>query len=116
MQRLRLGRLPEGHGTAALAETEDASARRADVRFDAGLVDFFEGLARVADEREEAAFHFDGRPVRRVDVPKLQNGIHEGRAVGVDALLRAELADDADLPFDVALGARKDELLFGESW
>ena len=28
-------------------------------------------------------------------------------------MLRAELADDADLPFDVALGATKDELLFG---
>jgi hypothetical protein len=28
-------------------------------------------------------------------------------------LLRAELADDADFRFDVAVGATKDELLFG---
>jgi len=28
-------------------------------------------------------------------------------------LLRAELADDADFRFDVAIGATKDELLFG---
>lgn len=55
-----LGRLPKSGGAATWAETEDASGRGADVRFDAGLVDFFEGLARVADEREEAAFHFGG--------------------------------------------------------
>ena len=55
-----LGRFPEGGGAAALAETENAIARGEDVRFDAGVVDFFESFAGVADEREEAAFHFGG--------------------------------------------------------
>jgi hypothetical protein len=108
-----LGRLPEGGGAAAWAKTEDASAGGADVRFDAGLVDSFEGVAGIADEREKAAFHFGGGQGRKVDVPKLQGGIDEGNAIGVDALLRAKLADDADFRFDVALGATKDELLLG---
>jgi hypothetical protein len=108
-----LGRFPEGGGAAALAETEDASGRGADVRFYAGLVNFFEGVAGIADEREKAAFQVGGRQGRKIDVPELQSGIDEGHAVGVNALLRAELADDADFHFDVALGATKDELLLG---
>ena len=112
-QSVGLGRFPEGGRAAALAESKDAFARGEDVRFDAGLVDFFEGLARVADEREKAAFHVGGRQGRKIDVPELQSGIGEGNAVGVDALLRAELADNADFGFDVAIGATKDELLFG---
>jgi len=112
-QSVGLGRFPERGGAAAPAETENAIARGEDVRFDAGVVDFFESLAGVADEREEAAFHFGGRHGRKVDVPKLQAGIHEGHAVGVDALLRAKLADDPDFRFDVAIGATKNELLFG---
>ncbi len=110
-----LGRFPDGGGAAALAEAENAIARGEDVRFDAGVVDFFESLAGVADKREEAAFHFGGRHGRKVDVPKLQGGIHEGHAVGVDALLRAELADDADFRFDVAIGATKDEPVRGKA-
>ena len=108
-----LGRFPKGGGAAALAKTEDAIAGGEDVRFDAGVVDFFESLAGVAGEREEAAFQFGGRHGRKVDVPKLQAGIHEGYAVGVEALVRAELADDADFRFDIAIRATKDELLFG---
>jgi hypothetical protein len=55
-----LGRFPEGGGAAALAETENAIARSEDVRFDTGVVDFFEGVAGIADEREEAAFEVGG--------------------------------------------------------
>jgi len=40
-------------------------------------------------------------------------GIEEGDAVGVLAVLRAELADDADFGFRVALGPAEEELLFG---
>ena len=59
-QRVGLGRFPERGGAAALTETENAIAGGEDVRFDAGVVDFFESFAGVADEREEAAFHFGG--------------------------------------------------------
>jgi hypothetical protein len=112
-QSLGLGRFPKSRGATAWTKTEDASGRGEDVRFDAGLVDFFEGLAGIADEREEAAFHFGGGQGRKVDVPKLQIWIGEGNAVGVNTLLSAELADDADFGFDVAIGAAKDELLLG---
>ena len=112
-QSLWLGRFPEGRRAAALAEAKNAFARGADVRFDAGVVDFFESFAGVADQREEAAFHFVGRQGRKLDVPEFQAGINEGNAVGVDALLRAELADDPDFRFLVAIRSAKDHLLFG---
>ncbi len=40
-------------------------------------------------------------------------GIEEGDAVGVLAVLRAELADDADFGFRVLIGPAEEELLFG---
>ena len=40
-------------------------------------------------------------------------GIEEGDAIGVLALLRADLADDADVSFLVALRPAKDKVLFG---
>jgi len=43
-----------------LTEAENTIARGEDVRFDAGVVDFFDIFAGVADKREEAAFHFGG--------------------------------------------------------
>jgi len=39
------GRLPERGGTAAFARTENAFVGGADIGFDAGVVDFFEGVA-----------------------------------------------------------------------
>ena len=87
MQGLRLGWFPKGGGPTKLAKTENPSSGGTDVRFDTCFVDFFEGLAGVADQRQEPAFHFDGRQGREVDLPKLQGGIHKGDAVRIDALL-----------------------------
>jgi hypothetical protein len=112
-QSLGLGGVPKGRRAAALAEAKDTFIGGADVRFDAGIVHFFESLTRVADEREEAEFPFDGRQGRKFDVPEFEAGIHEGHAVGVDALLSAELADDTDFRFLVELRATEDHLLFG---
>ena len=49
-----LGRLPESSGAATLAGAEDAAVGGADVGFDAGVVDFFEGAANAADELKNA--------------------------------------------------------------
>ena len=113
---LERGGFPESRRAAAFAETEDAVVGGADVGFDAGVVHFFQSLARIADEREEARFGFDGRERRKLEAPKVQVGIDEGHAVGVAAGVRAELADDSDLRFRVAIGQAKDQLLFGRKF
>ena len=46
--------LPESRRAATLAIAKNAFVGGADVRFDAGVVDFFESLAGIADEREKA--------------------------------------------------------------
>jgi len=66
-----------------------------------------------ADEREKAELPFHGADRRKVNFPEIEVGIEEGDAVGVLAVLRAKLADDADFGFLVALGPAEDELLFG---
>ena len=48
------GGLPKSAGAAAFAETEDAFVGGADVGFDAGVVDLFEGLAMAANKGEKA--------------------------------------------------------------
>ena len=85
----------------------------ADVGFDAGVVDFFESIAGSADEREEAKLHFGGGDERKVDVPEMEMGIEESHAVGVLAVLRADLADDANVGLLVLVRPAEDELLFG---
>ena len=47
-------RFPESGGAATLARAEDAFVGGADVGFDAGVVDFFQGVANDADEGEKA--------------------------------------------------------------
>ena len=63
--------------------------------------------------REKAELAFHGADRGKVDFPEIEIGIEEGDAVGVQAGLLAELADDADFGFLVALGPAEDELLFG---
>ena len=107
------GGLPKSAGAAAFAETEDAFVGGADVGFDAGVVDLFEGLAMAANEGEKPQLPFRGSDGRKVDVPEIEVGIEEGDAVGVLAVLRAELADDTDFGFLVLIGPAEEELLFG---
>jgi len=66
-----------------------------------------------ADEGEKAELLFRGADRGKVDFPEIEVGIEEGDAVGVLAVLRAKLADDADFGFLVALGPAEDELLLG---
>ena len=106
-------RLPASRRAALLAIANDAFIGGADVRFDTGIFNFFEGLAGIADEREEAEFHFGGSGGRKLDIPELKVGIEEGDSIGVAAVLRAEMADDADFRFLVEIGQTKDEFLFG---
>jgi len=105
------GRFPERGGTATPARAEDTFVGGADVGFDASVIDFFQGIAGAADEREKAKLHFSGGDGRKVDVPETEIGIEEGDAVGVFAGLRAEAADHADFRFFVLFGPAKDELL-----
>lgn len=53
------GGFPESRGTAAFAKAHNAFVRGADVGFDAGVVNFFERLARIAGEREQTEFAFE---------------------------------------------------------
>jgi hypothetical protein len=106
-----LGRLPERGGAATLARAEDAVVGGADVGFDAGVVDFLESAAGAADEGDEAELLFKFGDGRKVDFPEIEILVEEGDAVGVAAGLLAEVADDADFGFLVALGPAEDELL-----
>ena len=112
MLRSACGGLPERGGSAAFAEAEDAVVGGADVGFEAGVVHLFERLAMGADEGEEAELPFRSAGRGKVDFPEIEAGIEEGDTVGVLSVLRAELADDADFGFLVALGPAEDEFLF----
>ena len=92
-------RFPKSRRVATLAKAKNAFVGGADVRFHAGVVDFFESFTGIADEREKADFQFGGCGGRKVDVPENKVGIEEGHAVGVAAVLRTDLADDADFRF-----------------
>ena len=108
-----IGWFPEGGGSAAFAIAEDTFVGGADVGFDAGVVDFFDGLAGGADERDEAELVFNFTDGRKVDVPEIDVRIEKSHAVGVEAVLGAEMADDADFGFFVFFSPAKEELLFG---
>jgi hypothetical protein len=106
-------RFPERDGTATLARAEDAIVGGEDVGFDAGVIDFFGGIAGTAEQGEKAEFHFLRTDGRKIDFPDIEMGIEEGYAVRVLVGLRAKVADDADFGFAVFLGPAKDELLLG---
>ena len=95
------------------AETKDAFIGGAEVRFDAGVVEVFESFAGSADRRQLASGEFGGSERRKFQAPKIEVGIDEREAIGVDDVGGAHFADDADGGFAVAVGATKDELLFG---
>ena len=107
------GGFPEGRGAAALAIAQDGAVGGADVGFEAGVVNFFEGLAGATDEGDKAELLFDFADGRKVDFPEIEMEIEESDAVGVLAGLFAEVADDADFGFLVLFGPAKDELLLG---
>ncbi len=107
------GRLPERGGAATLAGAEDAFVGGADIGFDAGVVDFFEGVAGGTDERDEAELFFAAGDGRKIDFPEIESEVEESNAVGVAAGLFANLADDADVGLLVFVGPAEDELLFG---
>lgn len=85
----------------------------ADVGFDAGVIDFFEGAAGGTDEGDDAELLFKVADGREVDFPEIEVQIEEGDAISVLAGLFAEVADDADVGFLVFFGPAKDELLLG---
>lgn len=107
---------PEGGSSAASAKPNDAAVGGADIGFDARVVNFFESIARAADERDLAQFHFQGTDGRKIDLPEIDVGIEEGHAVSVAAGLRADVADDADFRFLVFFRPAKDEFLFGREF
>ncbi len=104
-------RFPEGRRAAKLAVAKNAFVGGADVRFEAGVVDFFQSIAGAADEGEEAKLLFHGADGREVDFPEVEIWIEEGHAVGVPAGLFAKVADNADFGFLVLFGPAKDEFL-----
>ena len=106
-------RFPESRTAATLAITKDAFVGGADVRFEAGVFDLFEGLARIANEGDKAELFFQGADGWKVDFPEIGMGIEKGNTVGVDTVLRAEMADDANFRFLVFVGPAKNEFLFG---
>ena len=106
-------RLPKGRRRAALAIANDAVVGGADIGFDAGVVDFFNGFADGTDDRDKTELGFERGDGRKIGFPKVEIGIEESRAVSVLAGLRADVTDDADVGFFIALGPAKDELLFG---
>ncbi len=107
------GRLPERGGAATLAGAENAFIGGADIGFDAGVVDFFEGVAGGTGERDEAELFFPIGDGRKIDFPEIEIQVEESNAVGVAAGLFANLADDADVGLLVFVGPAEDELLFG---
>jgi len=107
------GRLPERGGAATFARTENAFVGGADIGFDAGVVDFLEGVAGGTDERDETELFFAAGDGRKIDFPEIEIEVEESNAVGVAARLFANLADDADVGLLVFVGPAEDELLFG---
>jgi hypothetical protein len=71
-------RFPEGRRTAALAIAEDGIVGGADVGFEAGVVDFFEGFAGATDEGDKTELLFDFADGRKVDFPEIEILVEEG--------------------------------------
>ena len=105
-----LGGLEEGD---TVTEAKDAFIGSAEDGFRAAVVHLVDGFAGAAHQGQKAGFDFRGGKRRKFRAPEIQVGINEGQAVGVHAIGGAHFADDADNSFAVAIGATKDELLFG---
>lgn len=110
------GEFPESRGTAAFAKAHNAFVGGADVGFNAGVVDFFECLARIAGEREQAEFAFEQADGGELEAPEINFWIDERDAVGVDAIVTAELAHHTNFRFFVVFRPAEDELLFGREF
>ena len=95
------------------AETQDAFISGAEDGFGAGVFKLLNGFAGAAGNGQEAGFDLGRSERRKLHGPKIEVGINEGEAIGVDAVGGTHFADDADGSFAVAIGATKDELLFG---
>jgi hypothetical protein len=104
-------RFPESGAAATFARAKDTVVGGEDVRFDAGVVDFFESMAGATDEGKKAELHFHGADGREIDFPEIEIFVEEGDAVSVLAGLLAQVADHADFGFLVSFGPAKDELL-----
>jgi len=104
---------PKSGKTAVFAETEQAFIGGEEDGFRAAVVQLLDGFAGAARERDEALLDFGGSERGEFGSPKIELGIDESQAVGVDAVGGAHLADDADGGFGVAIGAAEDELLLG---
>src|SRR5580704_6925657 len=113
--RRRLARhgFPNGGEAAMFAETKNAFIDGGGLRLGAVVVELFDGLAGAAHQSHEACFDLFWCQRREFRGPKIEVGIHESEAIGVDAIGGADLADDADGGFAKAIGATKDELLLG---
>ena len=70
--RNALRRFPKSRRAATLAVAKNAFVGGADVRFEAGVVDFFQSIAGAADEGEEAKLLFQGADRREVDSPEIE--------------------------------------------
>ncbi len=106
-------RLPKRGSAAAFARTEDAFVGGADIGFDAGVVDFLEGVAGGTGKRNEAEVSVAVGNGRKIDFPEIEIEIEESNAVGVAAGLFTDVANDADVGLLVFVGPAEDELLFG---
>ena len=103
---------PEGRSRAALTIADDAVVGGADIGFNAGVFDFFNGLADGTNYGDKTELGFESGDGRKVSFPKVEVGIEESHAVSVLAGLRADVTDDADVGFFVALSPTKNEFLF----
>lgn len=95
------------------AETKNTFIDGGGLRLGAVVVELLDGLAGAAHQGYEACFDLFWCQRREFRGPKIEVGIHESEAIGVDAIGGADLADDADGGFAKAIGATKDELLLG---
>jgi len=95
------------------AETESAFIDKAGLHFGAVTVELLNSFAGAARQRNEARFDLGGRQRRKLRGPEVEVDIHKSEAIGVDAVGGADLADDADGGFSVAIGTTKDEFLLG---
>ena len=107
------GGFPKSRKTAVFAETKKAFIGGEEDGFRAAAVQLLDGFAGAACEGDEALLDFGGSERRKFGGPKIELGIDESQAVGVDAIGSAHLADDADGGFGVAIGTTQDKLLLG---
>ena len=111
--RTRLFQLPKCRTATAFAVTQNSSLGGADVRFEAGIVNFLEGLAGGADEAEHAEFLFARRSGRKFCFPEFQLRVEEGNTVREMVVCRVELTHNANISFLVLGRPAQDKLLLG---